>query len=795
MARPLVALVLVLVVALAAWLLLWPAPGGALPTTVPGSGAPAAALPVAARDQEDASAQRIAAPDDAPQVVRVRVLTLHDDESPVPGAVVEFTPPPAAAAIGSAIATATATADAEGQVEIEAASGTPLVARSHDLYGTAQVEVADGPLPPTVRVVLRRDVTIRALVVGPDQRPCAGVDVEAEVAGASRSEGELVASVRLGASDPQGMVVLPHVQTRLPMPGFDVFDWALQLVAAVPGHRLAARHVTYAELTADTPVRLEVPATGTVEVEVLDADGRPLVEVGVELRSPGRVGWFRLSVYESARGRHVFRGLPLDSSFVVAMDCNPEPGLSREVLVAGEVPGPSHHGEVVFAQVAVPRHQYRLCGVLRRSDGIGLGFLRGTLIGADAVGQRMLTTDQHGRFDVTWVLPAAFVPLAGVRLELEPDPRLGSTTVEFATAFRPGDCDVGERIVPAPSDAAVLAVVDVRSDGRSLAGIAGAALRRGPTLQDECLPLRTREVGERLELRSAPETGPLWLFVRAGGHLDPAPVEIVPGQQVTVELVRGAGLAIPVRGPRIPIGWGARLVQPGTAVVAWAGVRSDHLYWDLLAPGRYTLQCVAKKTVFHEVEGIEVGKGQNVWPKDGSVLDLRTSARAIYVGCHARDEDGRDEQVTGVVVPAGAMQAPTDESQRERSGPFLLLRPQPVDLLFAWRGFVPVRLSNPTADTSLRLQPCTLLHLRGATEGVDSVAVHIAVDGVVDIALRQIDDGNPHADFTVDGVEDTWRLHFVPGTVLDLTVTRNGTRCPPQRVVVGATSPQVVLLR
>jgi hypothetical protein len=78
--------------------------------------------------------------------------------------------------------------------------------------------------------------------------------------------------------------------------------------------------------------------------------------------------------------------------------------------------------------------------------------------------------------------------------------------------------------------------------------------------------------------------------------------------------------------------------------------------------------------------------------------------------------------------------------------------------------------------------------------GATDTDVHIVEDGVRDALLRDVDE-HPHSEHSSYGGEPSFELQFAAGTVLECTSVIGGVRGPPQRVVVGATSPQEVQLR
>ena len=74
------------------------------------------------------------------------------------------------------------------------------------------------------------------------------------------------------------------------------------------------------------------------------------------------------------------------------------------------------------------------------------------------------------------------------------------------------------------------------------------------------------------------------------------------------------------------------------------------------------------------------------------------------------------------------------------------------------------------------------------------VRIAITRHGVPDPLLRSFDHHNEHGPQEL-GLADPVTVDYAPGTELELTIVRRGVAGPSQRVVVGTTSPQEVVLR
>lgn len=219
-------------------------------------------------------------------------------------------------------------------------AGVVIGARHGARYGEARNE----PDGEDTRIELWPDRTLRALVVGPGDEPLAGVVLELAVQWPDASERQ---AHRFGESDAAGLVVMPHFPLRLAAwqrirSGPPV---AVAVLAEIPGLDHAGVPLDVRAIP-EAPVRVPIPATGRIAVELWRAGGIAPLDVSVNLRDESesplrRSGSPRVARHLVGKGSVEFRPVGLGGRFRV------------QVAVAGlnlppqEGPGPLHPGEVV----------------------------------------------------------------------------------------------------------------------------------------------------------------------------------------------------------------------------------------------------------------------------------------------------------------------------------------------------------------------------------------------------------------------------------------------------------------
>lgn len=760
---------------------------------------PAAGLP----ERERAQAGRLEQVDGTP--LELRVLVLLPDGRPAAGAEVWYWPPRSPAQRERDDETLNRTRDLEvalrgsgrmvlADVEGRAAIATETVdvgemsarlcARLGRFYAEEDLGGVPEPIAPERKLCLVDDVTLRVLVVDGDGRPCEGVDIEAQVQFRSRRVGSDDQRYPLGATDAQGLVALPHAQVELPTPRAEFLTWQMRLGCAQKVMSAGERQVSAAELLSPEPIRLVVRAGGTIVARIVDADGAPWTDPTTHLRGIGTKGRLTGSLHLADPAHYLFHQVPLGQRWRL------HSGGHSMVVV-----GPVRSDEVVEARLVVPVRQWSLVGRLVCSDGELLPRASLALRGTDPDVQTAIAHGQDGELQIGWSLPAAVERLAGLELEVDHGRFAGRPRIALGT-LRPGRNEVGELVVPVPADEVLLASVELRCEGRALAGGDAWLLARDRG-DGRRVPAAAKRQGAVLSLRGRSPQVPMDLVCAHPECVDSLPIAIGLGEHRVVELRRAALLRVQVDAPTIPFEmiWADLAAVDGGETSGY--IAGATFCWLPMVPGRYRLRIGTKDRVLYEAASIELAPGLNRWPADGAPIDLRGVQGAVRLDVRSADRHEEVETFDSYAVPAGAtgvegVDLPPMENLRD----WFVPRREPMDVLIAAPGFVPVRLANPTTDMVVRLERCTELRVGGAAVGKGRVVrVSIVQHVVVDRLLRAADASAQYRPFEASDPGEPIELFYAPGTIVEVVVERGGVAGEGQRVVVGAGSPQEVVVR
>ena len=215
------------------------------------------------------------------------------------------------------------TADAAGRLVIAVPRGGPtkLVARAGDLWARESIgEDEEGP----VRVQLERDQTLSARVVDTAGTPVAGVTVEIR---SLRHSWSHVADDR--ETDADGLARFPHVQNVIRYD--EDRTWVVGIEAALDPW---VQEPVDPRAWPAGPVTLVLPATGEVELLVLDEYGEPLAGAGTATLGIVREGQPRqISPFGGERRQRVERDV------VDGVARFPHVGLGLELELAAQREG------------------------------------------------------------------------------------------------------------------------------------------------------------------------------------------------------------------------------------------------------------------------------------------------------------------------------------------------------------------------------------------------------------------------------------------------------------------------
>lgn len=667
-----------------------------------------------------------------------------------------------------------ALADLRGLATLDAEDGSEVAVRCAEYYAVLDLAFDPAPQALPLRVLLHRDVTLRVLVTDPQDKPLPGVALTGHLQIASRQFGtDNEHESELGCTDAQGLLTKPH----LPLPGADVVDWSMQLGCDATHLQDTRRPVSLAELRSGAPIRFVLPAGGTIELTVVDQDGRP-VPTTPQLRD-AHGGVTCTPTSRQWDPCVVFAQVPLGRTFTAV----------ARGSYSLSIQGPRQNGEVVRTSATLQRRTFWLRGRLCRADGLGLDGVRFelTLHAAGAAPASISTAaGDDGRFDCTLQLDGADLTTARASLQAR-----NSAPLAIDRNLAPGTTELGDIAVPAPPGEVLLASVRVHCEGRSIAASAVLDLRGGDGRRRNSV--RHRD-GDRLLVRGVAEPTPMSLVC---SHRDCAPVTVqfTPGAELDLDLQRATRLWLSLEPPPLPT-WLLcadlyRLDAAEDHATGGADAGFGRYRFDRLVPGRYHLRITAGSRLLYEATDLELAAGDNFLPPDRGRLELRRSARAIHIS--ARGSDGRLLQDAGfLAVPTGAQVLPTDW---EAGGDWLLLPDQPIDVLVWAPGHVPARIVQPLNDARIALPRNVTVRLLPPDGDPVEVQVRVARDGVGDAALRRFDEANQHELMNYTTGTEPQELPFAPGTEIEVRTIRGELTAPWQRVAVGDQGPKDVLLR
>lgn len=675
--------------------------------------------------------------------------------------------------------------DAQGQVAIATETVGVICARLGRFYAEVNLALL-ASTPAELQLRLAEDLTLRALVVDGEGQPREGIEIEAEVQFRSRRLGSESETHTMGRTDAQGLVTLPHAQLEVSAPSPEFVTWQMRLRCVQKEISLEEREVGAAEVTSPAPIRLVVRTGGTIVARVVDADDALWWQYGSTfLEGDGAADRLLPSQSSTSLAQYTFRQVPLGQQWQLHSG-----GYSTPVV------GPVRSNEVVEVRLQVPVRQWELVGRLVRSDGEHLAEAAVALIGPDPVPRLKTTCGRDGELRYWWSLPSAVESLAGVVLEVSHELVVGKAQLALGVALRPGRTELGDLVVPVPADEVLLASVELRCEGKVLAGGRARLLLRGEG-DESCFPVVAKRQGDALFLRGRPRQGQMELVCSHPHCLESPRTAIEVGEHRVVELRCAASLEVQVDAPTIPqaLIWGE--LRPVDGRARWMESGGPTFSWSTLKPGCYTLRIGAKDRVLYEVAAIVLGAGRNQWPSDGAPIDLRSVPGAIRLDVRSADRHEAIAAFHSYVVPAGATWVEgADVPDAESQGDWFVPHREPMDVLITAKGFVPVRLANPTMDTLVELQRCTTLRMGGAAVGKGKVVrLSIVRHAVVDSLLRAADRSAQYEPFEEENADEPFELLYAPGTIVEVVVERDGVAGAAQRVVVGAVSPQEVVVR
>ncbi|MBL8752974.1 MAG: hypothetical protein JNK15_06690 [Planctomycetes bacterium] len=762
--RLLFAFVLLLVAAVLWWQLTPPTPSAPTPTTEqPTTPVERAALEAPARpDGIERTLVAVDATSTANPRVRIEVVLPNGD-----------------AAVGALVRAGDreAVTDAQGTVELCTATGCDVTAKLGTLYGEGEwLEGWDGDVD-RIRVTLAPDVHLVVVVTDTTGVPQPGVRTSVEATLVTR-HGGLIEPTWVLTTDAHGSAEFPHLQNRLSyVAGLAADLWITASGSScTPGApHLAKRKVSWEDVVRDPNVHLVVPASGTVQIRVLDPNGQAL-HFDTTLDGD-RGARFRADTEGDAE---VFRMVPLGDTWSLWID---------GIVASIRVRGPERANEVVKLDVPCPQHRWVFEGRVVRADGLAWPdeqhaeiTLRDPRQPEPALATHIVALATP--LELEAVLDRAELP----RIEVTVQP--GKNALAPAQSFlvervlRAGVVDLGDLVMKTAPGLVELASLEALLDGRFVTHEVFVQLSFDDGGRDRPFPFVLRRRGDAAVLLGTEPSGPLRLDCWRFDCVAQEPTTLRRGEHHRITLQRAASLRVDLAHHELPEDALVAELVPADdpdADAELGSVHKDSVLWQRMTPGRYALCIRCGDHVLARAPNLVLAAGAQQWPVDRRPLELR-SVRAMHVVARSGSATGRLLRVGVAEITADTT---IDDELAWHEGWVLPQRTTTAVLVRAL-DHVPVRLETPTADVTLTLQPMTTVQLRAP----DQVHVRIVTDGVADPLLRAADRDHEHR--TTFHCPSDASLQFAPGTVLECKPVGDDRPAATRRVEVGRTSLQFI---
>lgn len=607
------------------------------------------------------------------------------------------------------------TSDAEGRVSIpfEDVLSWTVYGRDADRFGLVFVPIAQAAEVHELHLV--RDITIRAQVIDPGGRPVAGVRVAlADDAGIERFSMQVFRET----TEPDGIVTFHHAQQ------FIRDDWGNDgaVLLGFPLERPVFARVEFDAVAAE-PYVLQLPGTGSVHVELVDRDGRPVEDLTETVYA---------RLYQLLQGNERRFWLPFDGPRLDLLHVGiglrfrlelSSPGVSGVL----EFAGPTAWGERVEHRLTVTRNP-TLSGRLVDEHGVPqAGYWYATHVQQErGYYNQYFETGENGLFHtavpglpsepeergvifrrtITNLEQQAFFDLADLGLT-EGRNELGDVVLR-----RPPILVAGQIVDDAGAPVADANVMVLQGDPEEEAWTIGGLSNRDDTsAEDGTFELRVHHVGGRLSLYAehGDNTGPMVPFVVGA-----------TGVRYVLPRVGSARMAVTFEG-----GLTSRdllfchrneATQVTTSVVSHYAIAAspepengEVARWQALRPGRYdfSIRALGSPEPLVEVRGIEIKGGEEV----------ELPAQRLGEGMHTLtvrvvDEDGRPVERATVVVDPGRLGDRPRTALPTKLGERRLLVPRlPVDLQILAPGFATQDVRGVARDVTVRMPVGRLVEL------------------------------------------------------------------------------------
>jgi hypothetical protein len=629
-----------------------------------------------------------------------------------------------------------AISDRSGLVRVHVTEQTLVLARRETRYGTLRLQKNTIPPRDGYRVEIEPDLELAVQVFDSRGRPAAGVPIGVTQ---NDAQGKVVQLWRWQTQAitraPDGIATVRHLQewrAEARQENTKFTEWRVRTF--LPGYDDPGVAFSL-DAPAREPVVLRLPPTGSVRVRA-ELHGALLSEVKTislaETRgSPekgGSLNWMRRASQQRPvddQGWAHFDHVPLGVFYLASASI-------MSGYLTSKFKGPMTEETVVSVVLTMAEEQILLAGRLLDEQKMVLADQEFTLALRERYSDNntKFRTDAQGRFLLflgPWIKDQP--RLQRVSIVWRPPGSLLQADLS-KLPFRAGLQDAGD-VVLQPGQLVVAGRL-MSGDGPCKAKVQ-PSVERFETAEGRSEPRWrgqrdlqfTRDDEGHFEFRGDAPPGRYRLTCNSRNHLPVEPIEFALGSKdLVVNLDTGSPLAASVLLPKdCPGGLRALLVRDGEpaspepvnwyndnnrlAAYPWSGDAGRfQLQWGSIAPGTYTLQLQlwCEKEPLASIGGVQVPA-----PKGGDGrlvdIDLRSLVRVATVCLF--DQNGQAlSSYDGALFPVGQDPGQTwtgwDIQGAKAS---ILVRPQPLELLVAKRGFRPRQVQCAASTTDVKLDP------------------------------------------------------------------------------------------
>jgi protocatechuate 3,4-dioxygenase beta subunit len=648
-----------------------------------------------------------------------------------------------------------ATSDRAGRVAVHVTERTLVLARREARYGSLRLQQNIIPPRDGHRIEIEPDIEVLVQVLDARGQPASGMPIGIAQKDARGRWAQQMQWPQSMTRAPDGIAALRHLQewrADTLAQGNKAVEWRVRTL--LPAHDDPGAAFSIDAPPAE-PIVLRLPPCGVVRARA-ELHGVALttvksVSLSESRSSPdrGNQNWMMrratLSRPVDDQGWATFDHVPLGGTYRASAS-------AMSAYLSHEFNGPMTEEQVATVVMSLADEQILLTGRLLDEAKAVLADQEFTLQLRQQYSDTSTTfrSDVHGRF-LLFLGPSA-----------KDVPRLERVCIVWRAPGSVLQADLGKRNFRSGLQEAgdiVLQAGQLVVAGRLVSGDGPCKLKVQPSVErregvegkpdarwrrQRDLQFQRDDEGH-FEFRGEAEPGRYRLTCSSNSHLPVEPIEFALGtKDVVVNIDAGSALAASVLLPKdSPEGLRASLVRDGgptsTEPQNWRtgdrfvaypwqhGEGRYQLQWGSIAPGTYTLQLQlwCDKEPLASIADVQVPA-----PKGGDGrlvdIDLRSSVRINTVRLF--DQNGQPiAAYEGALFPVGQDPEKTwlgYDIQGAKSA--MLVRPQPLDLLVAKRGYRPlqIRCAGQTTDAKLDPWPTVEIVLDGPPELPKETTLH-----------------------------------------------------------------------